>query len=58
MPGMGGKYVSRLFYAEVNNVIWGLRRMKPKDSEAGKKSENSLVTWIITGKEYITAVIE
>jgi hypothetical protein len=29
--------VSRLFFAEVNSVIGGLRRMKPKDSEAGEE---------------------
>ena len=26
--------ITRLFYAEVNNVIWGLERMKPEDSSA------------------------
>jgi len=29
--------VGRLFFAEVNSVIGGLRRMKPKDSEAGEE---------------------
>jgi hypothetical protein len=26
--------ITRLFYAELDNVIWGLQRMKPRDSEA------------------------
>ncbi len=29
--------ISRLFFAEVTNVIGGLRRMKPKDSEAAEE---------------------
>jgi len=29
--------VCRLFFAEVNSVVGGLRRMKPKDSEAGEE---------------------
>jgi hypothetical protein len=29
--------MARLFYAEVDNVIWGLKRMQPKDGAAAEE---------------------
>jgi hypothetical protein len=44
--------VCRLFFAEVGNVISGLRRMKPKDSEA-KEEIRKLIGYLIHNRDRI-----
>jgi len=44
--------LTRLFYAEVDNVIWGLRRMKPRDSTA-KEEIRKLIGYLENNRERI-----
>jgi len=44
--------ITRLFYAEVDNVIWGLQRMKPRDSLA-KEEIRKLIGYLQNNRERI-----
>jgi hypothetical protein len=44
--------ITRLFYAEVDNVIWGLQRMKPRDSLA-KEEIRKLIVYLQNNHERI-----
>jgi len=44
--------ITRLFYAEVDNVIWGLERMKPRDSLA-KEEIRKLIGYLNNNRERI-----
>ena len=44
--------LTRLFYAEVDNVIWGLQRMKPKDDLA-KEEIRKLIGYLDNNRERI-----
>jgi len=44
--------IARLFYAEVDNVIWGLERMKPRDSLAEEEIEK-LIGYLHNNRERI-----
>ena len=44
--------ITRLFYAEVDNVIWGLHRMKPRDSLA-KEEIRKLIGYLQNNRERI-----
>lgn len=41
--------IARLFYAEVDNVIWGLQRMKPRDDTA-KEEIRKLIVYLTNNK--------
>ncbi len=44
--------ITRLFYAEVDNVIWGLERMKPGDSSV-KEEIRKLIGYLHNNRERI-----
>ena len=44
--------ITRLFYAEVDNVIWGLQRMKPIDSLA-EEEIRKLIGYLQNNRERI-----
>jgi len=44
--------MARLFYAEVDNVIWGLDRMQPRDDEAGEEIRK-LIGYLNNNRERI-----
>lgn len=44
--------ITRLFYAEVDNVIWGLQRMKPRDSLA-EEEIRKLIGYLQNNREKI-----
>ena len=44
--------ITRLFYAEVDNVIWGLQRMKPRDSLA-EEAIRKLIVYLQNNREKI-----
>jgi len=44
--------IARLYYAEVDNVIWGLRRMKPRDSLT-KEEIRKLIGYLQNNRERI-----
>lgn len=44
--------ITRLFYAEVDNVIWGLQRMKPRDSLA-EEEIRKLIVYLQNNREKI-----
>jgi predicted nucleic acid-binding protein len=44
--------MTRLFYAEVDNVIWGLQRMKPRDNLA-KEEIRKLIGYLRNNRERI-----
>jgi len=48
---MGGT-ITRLYYAEVDNVIWGLQRMKPRDSLT-KEEIRKLIGYLQNNRERI-----
>ena len=44
--------ITRLFYSEVDNVIWGLQRMTPRDSTA-KEEIRKLIGYLQNNRERI-----